>query len=72
MIVTDQFDLGADRTGLVLSYIGCIGMLTQGFGLSWIMSKFSEKRLFQLSVFSLALSYAALVSTMEVCQLMKL
>ena len=58
----DHCDIPADRTGLVLTYIGCIGMLTQGFGISLITSRYSEQKVFRFSVISLGISYAGLVS----------
>ena len=63
MIAIEQFGLAADQTGLVLSYVGCIALFMQGFGISLITSIFSDKTLLRLSALSLTIAYAVLVST---------
>ena len=58
----ETFGLEADQTGLVISYVGCIAMLMQGFGISLVTSKFSDKNLLRISVVTLSITYIILVS----------
>ena len=58
----EQFGLEVDQTGLVLSYVGCISLFMQGFGIPLLTSRLEDKSLIRLSTISLTISYAVLVS----------
>ena len=58
----EQFGLEADKTGMVLSYVGSIGLFMQGFGISLVTSRFADKSLLKFSTFTLTTAYAILVS----------
>ena len=62
MIAIEHFGLVAAQTGLVSSYVGLIAMLMQGFGISVLTSKFSDKNLLRLSTVTLVFTYLILVS----------
>ena len=62
VIAIEQFGLAADQTGMVLSYIGSIGLFMQGFGISLITARFADKSLLRFSTFTLTIAYAILVS----------
>ena len=62
VLAIEQFGLAADQTGLVLSYVGCIALFMQGFGIPLVTSIFSDKSLLRLSAISLTIAYAVFVS----------
>ena len=61
----DHFGLAADQTGILSSYVGCNAMLMQGFGISLMTSRFSDKNLLRLSTTFLTTSFIILVSIYE-------
>jgi len=61
LIMMEHFTLSADLNGYVLSFIGVITMLTQGFVLDWIKKQgYSDVIMVKMSVVVLTASYALL------------
>jgi len=56
VITIDHFDLAADQTGVLSSYVGCIAMLMHGLGISLMTSTFSDKKILRFSTMFLATS----------------
>ena len=61
-IAIDHFGIAADQAGVLSSYVGCIAMLMQGFGISLMTSRFSYNTLLRSSTTFLATSFIILVS----------
>jgi len=57
IIAIEQFGLAADQTGMVLSYVGVISLLMQGFGIGAITTRFPEKAILQFSTVTLTIAY---------------
>ena len=57
VIAMEQFKLGADQNGMVMSYVGALSMLMQGLGVSALTSRFSDPTLLKFSAVSLVLCY---------------
>merc|ERR1712025_353552 len=49
VIAIEQFDFPADQNGMVLSYIGILSMIMQGFGISFVTKFASEREILKLS-----------------------
>jgi len=61
LIMIEHFSLSADLNGYVLSFIGVVTMLTQGFVLDWIKKKgYSDAIMVKISVAVLTASYVLL------------
>lgn len=62
VIAMEQFGLPPDQNGYLMSYIGVLSLLMQGFGVSLISSRMTDVNLVQFSAITLAMSYYALSS----------
>jgi len=60
VIAMEQFGLEADQNGFLMSYIGMLSLLMQGFGVSLISSRLSDTNILNFSAFTLTLAYFAL------------
>jgi len=72
IIAIERFGLAADQTGMVLSYIGAISLVMQGFGIGAVAKKFPEKSIMQFATFTLTLAYFILTLVRDVQDFMML
>merc|ERR1712117_287973 len=57
VIAMEKFQLAADQSGMLLSYVGALSMLMQGVGISAFTSRFSDKSLLKFSTMSLIMCF---------------
>jgi len=57
VIAIEQFNLPADQNGMVLSYIGILSMIMQGFGISFVTKFASEREILKLSSALMIITY---------------
>merc|ERR1712012_1129793 len=57
IIAMEQFQLGADQNGMIMSYIGALSMFMQGVGISAFTSRFTDITLMKFSTMTLILCY---------------
>ncbi|XP_065898283.1 solute carrier family 22 member 18-like isoform X2 [Dysidea avara] len=60
MVNIDKFGLTAETNGHLLSYVGIVTMVMQGFGVGYISKRFSDGSLLKMSTAALAVSYLLL------------
>lgn len=61
MVNIEKFGLTAETNGHLLSYVGIITMIMQGFVVGYVSKRFSDGILLRISTASLAISYLLLV-----------
>jgi len=57
VLAMEQFQLSADQSGMLLSYVGALSMIMQGFGISAFTSRFSDSALLKFSTMSLMMCF---------------
>jgi len=57
----DYFHLEAKDNGFVLSYVGIMSMLVQGFGIGYLNKRFTEDVLIKYSIIAISLGYFLLI-----------
>lgn len=57
----EKFGMAAEHNGMLLSYIGLISLLMQGFGISFVARFFSDKTVMLSSAIGLTVIYYFLV-----------
>eukprot|EP00088_Acartia_fossae_P053124 TRINITY_DN602_c2_g1_i2.p1 TRINITY_DN602_c2_g1~~TRINITY_DN602_c2_g1_i2.p1 ORF type:complete len:451 (+),score=52.78 TRINITY_DN602_c2_g1_i2:27-1379(+) len=60
VIAMDVFGLAADQNGYLMSYIGVLSLIMQGFGVGLITSRMSDLSVVKFSALTLALAFYAL------------
>ena len=66
IIAMEQFKLGADQNGMIMSYIGALSMFMQGVGISAFTSRFTDITLMKFSTMTLVICFylLSLLSTL--------
>lgn len=67
VIAMDEFGLAPEQNGYLMSYIGVLSLIMQGFGVGLISTKFSDMVSIKFSAVTLAMSFYALgyLSTLQ-------
>jgi len=65
-----RLDLDARATGFILTYVGVLSVIVQGFAVGWLSKRFSEKNLILVSTITMAISLLAWAFTPNVITLL--
>lgn len=69
VVAIDTFKLRPDQNGYILSYVGVLSMITQGFGIGLLSKHMSEMNIIKLAAVILSVSYLLLAYIQTVIQL---
>ncbi|CAH1774902.1 unnamed protein product, partial [Owenia fusiformis] len=69
ILAMEKFGLAPEQNGFMMSYVGVITMIMQGFGLGILTKRFKEMSLITLSSFVLVWAYLLLAFVQDVTQL---